>query len=195
MHKGPRLAKALRKCPRVPIEGVWYRSVDSEVFRRFYNESRPMRPLCGLGAPRGGARFTPKDGRSSLYVAEDVETSNREGLQVALGTPVKPPAGVTRTVYTVKVRLGDVVDLREPAVHDLLGTSANELKLGWRYRRDGKMPSTQRLGRVVASSGIEGLIFQSTKGAGACLVIFTDNLAVSSSLEVRDGTQVIQRLP
>jgi RES domain-containing protein len=154
-----------------------------------------MRPLSGLGAPRGGARFTPRAGPSSLYVAEDVETSNREGLQVTLGTPVKPPAGVTRTVYTVKVQLSDVVDLREPAVHALLGTSAAELTLAWRYRKDGKMPATQRLGSVAANIGVEGIIFQSTKAAGACLVIFTDNLTATSWLEVSDGKSILDRLP
>ena len=195
MHKGSRLAKAVRACPRVAVAGVWYRSVDGEVFRRFYDTRKPMRPLSGLGAPRGGARFTPKDGPPSLYVAEDVETSNREGLQVTLGTPVKPPAGVTRTVYTVKVQLSDVVDLREPAVHALLGTSAAELTLAWRYRKDGKMPATQRLGSVAANIGVEGIIFQSTNAAGACLVIFTDNLTATSWLEVSDGKSILDRLP
>src|SRR5580693_5090710 len=87
MKEGRRLSEALEKCPRVAVRGVWYRSVDGEVFRGFYTATNPMRPLWGLGAPRSGALFTPKNGPSSLYVAEDIETANREGLQVTLGTP------------------------------------------------------------------------------------------------------------
>ena len=78
MHQGRRLIKAVRACARLVVNGVWYRSVDTEVFRHFYDATKPMRPLWGLGAPTGGARFTPKDGPSSLYLAEDLETANRE---------------------------------------------------------------------------------------------------------------------
>jgi RES domain-containing protein len=195
MHKGPKLAKAVRKCARVTVDGVWYRSVDSDMFRRFFGARTAMRPLWGLGAPRGGARFTPKKGSPSLYIAEDVETSNREGLQVTLGTAVRPPAGVTRTVYTVELRLSEVIDLRDPTVCALLGTSAAELKLAWRYRMDRKMAATQRLGRVAANLGVEGLIFRSTKGVGACLAVFTDNLGATSWLQVSVGKKVLERLP
>src|SRR5438105_14584535 len=99
MFQGSRLRKAVRECPRLQVRGLWYRSVDGEVFLHFYDLSMPMRPLWGLGAPARGARFTPKGGPSSLYVAEDLETATREGLQVTLGTPVKPAAGVTRALY------------------------------------------------------------------------------------------------
>jgi RES domain-containing protein len=179
----------------VNVQGVWYRSVDGDVFRHFYNARKPARPLWALGAPKSGARFTPKDGAPSLYVAEDVVTATHEGLQVTLGTPVKPPAGVTRAVYTVKVQLGNIIDLRDKSVSALLGTNAAELKGAWRYRRDKKVPATQRLGRLAAKLGVEGLLFQSTKGSGACLVVFPANLKGPSFLEVSDATNVLERLP
>jgi RES domain-containing protein len=166
MKEGRRLSEALETCPRVAVRGLWYRSVDGEVFRGFYTTTNPMRPLWGLGAPRSGARFTPKNGPSSLYVAEDIETANREGLQVTLGTPVRPPAGVTRATYTVEVDLVEAVDLRDRSVRLLLGTSVAELRSAWRYRKDKKRPPTQRLGVAAARRGLAGLIFQSTKGAG-----------------------------
>jgi RES domain-containing protein len=135
----------------VQVGGVWYRSVDGAVFRGFYGSKRPMRPLWGLGAPRGGGRFTPKNGPSSLYVAEDVDTANREGWQVTSGAPVKPAAGVTRAIYTVEVEINDVINLRDRWVRTLLGTSVAELRGPWRYRRDRKTPPTQRLGGMVAT--------------------------------------------
>jgi RES domain-containing protein len=196
MREGRRLSEALERCPRVAVRGVWYRSVDGEVFRGFYTKTNPMRPLWGLGAPRSGARFTPKNGPPSLYVAEDIETANREGLQVTLGTPLKPPAGVTRAIYTVEVDIVEAMDLRDPSVRSLLETSVVELRSAWRYRKDKKRPPTQRLGAAVAKCGLAGLIFQSTKGAGACFVVFTDNLKKTGSrLEVKDGTRVLERLP
>src|ERR1019366_4037874 len=80
MNEGRRLSEAVSRSPLGRVHGVWYRSVDGEVFRGFYDAKNPMRPLWGLGAPRGGARFTPRNGPSSLYLAEDVETAQREGL-------------------------------------------------------------------------------------------------------------------
>jgi hypothetical protein len=62
MHRGRRLSEAVHACPRVRVHGVWYRSVDGAVFLGFYDKKNPKRPLSGLGAPRGGARFTPKNG-------------------------------------------------------------------------------------------------------------------------------------
>jgi RES domain-containing protein len=75
MHGGSRLSKAVDGCPRVSVRGVWYRSVDGAVFRGFYDARNPIRPLWGLGAPRSGARFTPRNGPPSLYVAQDVDWS------------------------------------------------------------------------------------------------------------------------
>ena len=195
MHKGPRLIKAVRECPRITVKGVWYRSVDGEVFRHFYHPTKPMRPLWGLGAPAGGARFTPRNGPSSLYLAEDLETANREGLQATAGTPVKPPAGVTRAVYTVKVELTDIIDLRDDSVGLSLGTSAAELGGPWRYRRDKKTAPTQRLGRIAAKVGAEGLLFQSTKHTGGCLVVFIGNVRSTSFLEVSDSSRLLERIP
>jgi hypothetical protein len=103
---------------------------------------------------------------------------------------------VTRAFYTVEVEIDDVIDLRARAVRTLLGTSIAELGGPWRYRRDRKTPPTQRLGAVVAKRGIAGLLFQSTKGPGACLVVFTDNLKrCGSSIQVSDGGGVLERLP
>lgn len=196
MHTGSRLITALRECPRVPVRDVWYRSVDGEIFVRFYDKKNPMRPLWGLGAPAGGARFTPKSGASSLYLAEDLETANREGLQVTLGTRLKPPAGVTRATYSATVSLSDVIDLRDAKVQRMLGTTKSELKSAWRRRVDGSFPPTQRLGRIAARNiGVEGLIFKSTKGTGACMVVFIDNLHSGSSIVVRGPSGVLQQLP
>jgi hypothetical protein len=132
----------------------------------------------------------------AVYLAEDVETAHREGLQVVVGTPLRPPAGVTRAIHTVEVAIKEVIGLRDPAVRALLGTSAAELAGPWRYRKDRRQPPTQRLGGAVAKCGIAGLLFQSTKGAGACLAVFIDNLKHSGSfVEVRDGSGVLERLP
>jgi hypothetical protein len=71
MHSAVRLSKALGACPRIEAEGVWYRSVDGDVFLHFFDKAKPTRPLWALGAPRSGARFTPKSGPPSFYVFTD----------------------------------------------------------------------------------------------------------------------------
>lgn len=179
------------------ISGVWYRSVDGEVYRLFYSDqaAKRTRPLWGLGASRDGARFTSKGGATSLYVAEDFETANREAFQVTRARSVKPPAGVVRVTFSVTVRVSTVLDLCNGRVRKSLGTNIPELKSAWRYRRDGTTPPTHILGRVAAELGLEGLRFPSTKGAGACLVIFTDSLKPGSVLVVSDGRRLLERLP
>ena len=89
----------------------------------------------------------------------------------------------------------DVIDLRDKATCALLGTNGKELAGAWRYRKDRKTPPTQRLGRLATKLGVEGLIFQSTKGLGVCLVVFTANLRSSSFIEVSDGVEVLERMP
>jgi len=84
MKQGSELTAALSSCPRVAVEGVWYRSVDGGIFREFFIDKNPKRPLWGLGASKDGARFTLKEkdaGKpiSTLYVAEDMVTALREG--------------------------------------------------------------------------------------------------------------------
>jgi RES domain-containing protein len=167
MHRGRRLSEAVHACPRVRVHGVWYRSVDGAVFLGFYDKKNPKRPLWGLGAPRGGARFTPKNGPPSLYVAEDVDTANREGLQVTLGTPLRPSAGVTRATYTVEVEISDVIDLRERSVRDHLGTNLAELCAPWRYRKDRSKPPTQRLRESSGARRLLGIALQVDQGSGS----------------------------
>ena len=98
------------------------------------------------------------------------------------------------TVYTVEVKLRDVIDLRDVDTQSALGTSAVEVGSAWRFKKGRNTPPTHRLGRAAATVGIEGLVFKSTKGAGACLVVFIDNLSSGSELQVQINGNIIEAL-
>jgi RES domain-containing protein len=74
------LAAALATIAGRPLTGNLYRAVSFDALKRY----DPPQPLYSLSAPRRGARYTPRDGMPTLYVAEDVETAYAEANQISV---------------------------------------------------------------------------------------------------------------
>lgn len=151
-----------------------------------------------MGPPASGARFTPKGGATALYLAEDQTTALREFLQVGLPAGLTPTASVgALVIFNVEVNLASVLDLTRSDVQKVLATDAAELASPWRYWRRRGMPPTHRLGAAVARSGrFDAIRFRSSKGAGACLAIFTGLLRPPAYVRIRDpDNRLVQELP
>lgn len=191
------LKRALKLCTPVPFVGSYYRAVDSEIYRDFYDLKHPKRPLYGLGASAMGGRFTPRGGPSSLYVADDMETALREYTGIPQGGPIRPdPVKGAVSIYPVEVDLAEVLDLRLQVVLDCLETNQSEIVGPWRFRMDGSSPPTWDLGQAVSDQGMQGIVFSSFPGPESCLVVFLDNLKAPSWVEVKNHLGVVlQRLP
>lgn len=207
MHASEILGAVLPRLPRVTLHGPWSRAVG------FHLVTSPPpgapagsapQPLWPGGARLRGARFTPRDGVDSLYLATDPVTALAE--VVAVFQPRGGPAVTLKSqpwvVVTVDGVLHDVVDLTSPDVQRELGTSIQELTGEWSYAQStiGKA-ETQRLGDAAFASGdILGLKYPSAKntGKGEGIVIFTTRLAAAqqSFIEIFDPHHNLsQRLP
>src|SRR4051794_18689313 len=136
------LSAALASLAGEPLEGVLYRAIFLEALFGFHQ--RPAypqpQPLYSLGAPSRGARFTPRGGMATLYMAEDQETALAEAHRVSdtlrrarssAGEPHRPTVLVSAVV-----RLTSVVDL-----------AATSAQAAWaQIRRNSSPPGAEHNG-------------------------------------------------
>ena len=159
----------------------------------------PPQPLWPGGAAVNGARFTPKGGFGSIYLASDPVTALKEVLAVFQHPHV--PSFTMRTypwtLFAVDGVLTEILDLSDSNNHVTLGTSLQELTGDWAYLQDqflkgvGPLPPTQVLGQAAYDCGaILGLKYVAAKNVaeGVGFVVFADRLAAKppSYLEVYD---------
>ena len=199
------LPSVLETIPVKAFSGVFYRAVTLEALYGFHH-SPPypaIRPLYNLGAPATGARYTPRNGMPSLYLAESTDTAIAEvnqifatlrRLQLPTSVPISPCV-----LFSVNVSLKQVLDLSDPQIQVTLQTDLGELLAPWREAQpSATLPATQRLGRESFDSGrIQALRYPSAQEANRhCYVIFTDRLGETDFVEVYDPDgNLKERLP
>jgi RES domain-containing protein len=155
------LEKLIRK--RKQISGTYFRSVE----RRFMD---PLQVLNGRGTELYGGRFAPV-GLRSVYLADSDAAASAEVLARKKrlgGTSQITLDKYPRVIFAVDVELEHVVSLapkpRNPALAAIRNASlADDLS----YSQD--------VGRFLANSGIQGLLFKSLVVAGVNLVVFLEN--------------------
>jgi hypothetical protein len=170
--------------PKLPAEvytGTLFRRVNLAALQSV----DPHQFLYALGAGKEGARFTPRRGPESLYVAEDeltAEVESKQGGFENFRRVAAPPA----VVYSLKVLLKAVLDLTDAKIVKKIGSSQAELAAPWRLHR--KKAPTQILGLAAFDSGkFDALRYRSTKNPkGICYVILTPRLDGISLVELYD---------
>jgi hypothetical protein len=201
-----RLRAVLQVLPTKTIHGPWSRVIGLHLLKGSAPGAAtgsPPQPLWPGGAALRGARFTPKGGFGSLYLAADPVTALHEVVSVF--TPPGGPVFTLRTspwvVITVEGVLSNIVDLTDTAVQRQLKTNVAELTGDWAYTQStvGRAP-TQVLGQAAFDCGILGFQYKSARniGGGDSMVVFTDHLANNnpSYLQVFDEHHnLTQRLP
>lgn len=201
------LRQVLPTLPTRVVHGPWYRAVGYAVLQGPPSEAPPgssPQPLWP-GGPKGkGARFTPKGGFDSIYVASDPDTAFAESNRVFLvpGGPTFPLRSAPTVTLTIDGIIVEVLDLADATILANLGTSIAELTGDWRYTQStGAIPPTQLLATVAyESQTVHGLLYISAKNPeqGRNLVVFTDRFGCGQacSLEVYDPSgQLYQRFP
>ncbi len=100
--------------------------------------------LWPAAAKLHGARFTPKGGFDTAYLASDAITAMMEVKAVLAGPRglLSPPTDPWVLVSITGVVHG-VLDLTDPKVQADLGTSTAELTGAWAYSPGGGPPPTQ----------------------------------------------------
>ena len=202
------LRNVLPGLPVQPLTGqnVFYRAITLEALYGFHQNPpyTSIRPLYNLGAPAGGARFTPQNGPPALYLTAEPETAFAEVEQfyAKLRQQNPPLFALTRPVVliSVNVHLEQVLDVTDAAIQAALQTTPQELAGSWRVpQNQGLLAPTQELGQAAFDCGaIQALRYESVQHPGhACYVIFTDRLQNTASfVEVHDpDNNLRERLP
>ena len=206
MHGPALLESLLHGLPRISIQGPWSRAIGFHLLQGPPPGEPPLsapQPLWPRGVARRGARFTPRGGFESVYLASDPVTALTEVLAVIQHRNAPPFTNPTIpwAIVAVNGALTNILDLTDKTVQHTLGTSRQELTGGWAYdQAQGLTPPTQLLGAAGYQNGsLLGFKYPSSKNAaGTCFVLFTDRFPAnpSSFLEVYDPYgNLSQRLP
>jgi RES domain-containing protein len=202
-----RLREALLTLPTVTLHGPWSRAIP---LRYLHGPppgapaGGPPQPLWPAGAALRGARFTPRGGFPTIYLASDHQIALIEA-QAVFQTPHGPVVTLDHqpwALVSVDGVLSGVLDLTDPAMQRALGTSLAELTGDWLYTQStGRTPPTQSLGRVVHESGrFTAILYVSARNPahGRGIAVFSDRLVAGGAdyLQVVDPDgRLGQRLP
>ena len=176
------LAVALPTAKLLAVHGPWSRTIG---YRHLLGPppgaTGPPQPLWGGAAKLFGARFTPKGGFDSIYLADDPITALTEvsALVTLPGGPV-PLRSAPLVIITADGVVSRVLDLTDAATLTLLGTNEQEITGTW---AKVARPPTQILAQTAYDSGnIAGFRYPSAKHSGGVnLVVFPDRLTASPS--------------
>lgn len=148
----------------------------------------PLQVLNGRGTELYGGRFAPI-GTRGVYLADSDAGASEEVLarkkrlggasQISLD---KYP----RVVFAVDVELERTVSLVRRPRNSALAAIRNAS-----FEND--LSYSQHVGRFLADSGIQGLLFKSSVGAGVNLLVFLENCAFSQ-LKVRKLDETMDTL-
>lgn len=155
----PALLDRLQAIDPSPFEGI--------AFRHMFGDYPPDRENTR------GARWNPTD-VSAIYLSIERETAIAEGDHMIAVQPLRPR--IRRTVYTVRLTLGSVLDLRGPGQLEALGVGPQELA-------GDDHSACRQVGGGVAWLGHDGLLVPSARSSGSNLVIYPDQRNPAAEFE------------
>jgi len=134
------------------------------VYRHMFGSHKPAR------SNTGGARWNPP-GLEAIYTSCERETALAEAEYYISMQPLRPKA--KRTLYTIRISLGNVIDLTGPRLLSQLGITDDVLS--------GVDHSSCRvIGAAVNWLGHDGLLVPSARRRGGTnLVIYEHDLSAS----------------
>ncbi len=143
--------------------------------------------LKGFGSRSVGARWNPPRGFPTVYASLDPHTALDEVLAHFrhYGLPIE--SAMPRVTVSVRVRLARLLDLTDGPTRSVLRVSERRLlDEPWREEQAaGREALTQALGRLARELGWEGLLVPSAaRRDGVILILFPDNLARGSEIEI-----------
>ena len=124
------------------------------------------------GAFRWGGRYNAPEEFGALYLSR-----TRKGC--AAEVTRRPAHPKKYIVGKIKVTLGKVCDLTDPALLKKLNISEDQLLTD-------DLSETQALGELIREAGFEGILVPSAAGDFNNLVVFVDQLSGTSRVELED---------
>jgi len=186
-----KLIDVLRVLPKVSYKGFLFRRVTLAALQSI----QPYQFLYSLGSGREGARFTPKNGPSVLYLVADELTAEAELKQGGFEN-FRKVAAPPSVIFSLRVSLKAILDLTDAKIVKKLGLSPSELTASWRLSHQSS--PTQILGLATFSSQkFQAIRYYSIKNPnGVCYAIFTERLDKSSFVEIYDPERnFLERIP
>ncbi len=152
--------------------------------------------LTGFGSRSAGARWNPPRGFPTVYASLDPHTALDEVLAHFrhYGLPIE--SAMPRVTVSVRVRLARVLDLTNGPTRSTLRVSARRmLDEPWREQQAaGREALIQAIGRLVRELDWEGLlVLSAARTDGVNLILFPDNLARGSALEIVNADELPHR--
>lgn len=166
---------------RKPISGIYFRSVE----RRFMD---PSQLLSGRGTELYGNRFAPI-GMRGVFLADSDPGASMEVLARKKrlgGAPQITLDKYPRVIFAVDVELERVVSLVRKPRNSALAAIRHACL-------DDDLSYSQDVGRFLAKSGIQGLLYKSLVGPGVNLLVFLENCG-SGQLKVRKLDETMETL-
>jgi RES domain-containing protein len=150
------LAAAAAKAVTTGVSGTFQRHV-----------SPGVRTLTGTPA---GGRWGPPGAYSVLYLGRPPETVIAEAYRHLVDGVEGMTADLVgpRRVLTCRVDVTNILDLRDPRSHELLGLAPADF--------EGPHAPCQRIGQAAHQLGLHGIIAPAATGLGETLAIFEHHL-------------------
>jgi RES domain-containing protein len=146
-----------------------------EVWRHMFGSNRPEMENIR------GSRWNPRD-IPAIYTSLEEATARAEGDFMVAMQPIAPRAA--RHLYRIRVRLANVIDLRDPVLLRAVGVDDSDL-------RSLDYSACQTVGGAANWLGHDGILVPSARAVGSNLVILTQNTGdVSMEFTVLESRQI-----
>jgi RES domain-containing protein len=150
-----------------------------------------------MGSRSVGARWNPPRSFPAVYASLDPHTALDDVLAHFRDYGIPIESAMPRVTVSVRVRLARLLDLTDGAIRSALRVSARRmLDEPWSEEQAaGNEALTQGIGRLGNDLGWEGLLVPSAaRRGGVNLILFPDNLAGGSTLEIANAGELPGRL-
>jgi len=164
------------------LSGTYYRTTGPKYIS-------PKDIVSGLGAMKGGGRWSPIGVFPAVYASTTPETATAEAFARGRFFGVPDYEALPVVMVALDIHLAKSLNLSARDVRRTLQVSRADLvDVNWRAEQDaGHEALTQAIARAAFAVGFEGLIVPSTAAReGINIVVFPTRLGAASRLEVRN---------
>ena len=168
-----------------------------EAFKKLSNMGEPFSAVCyrciepqfadqiisGLGSQLHGARWTPKNSFSTVYLCETVEAALEEYLARARRMELADHKSLPMVMAWVKVKTIKLLDTTDSEIAAVVDPFLAMDKIHWRAIQDRRESASQAIGRAIKEICFSGLIAPSQALPGSRnIVIFPQKLTPHEGL-------------
>lgn len=138
----------------------------SPVSVRAFRHAAPGRDaLSEAGARLFGARWNPRDGTATVYLAEPVEACIAEFLRMAEGQGRGAKSFLPRDLHTIELEAVELIDLTTATALAAVGLTEEDT-------RTSAWERCQTVGAAIELFGYTGLCAKSATGLGRVIALF-----------------------